>query len=78
MCCRQLKGFNGYYAAVFDGNSGWQVADFCSKKLHLVLEKYLKDAKNEEDITVALNKAFAEIEKEWGDFVNMAFHVGYP
>ena len=50
LSCHQLNtsGFKGYYAAVFDGNSGWQLAENCSQKLHTFLEANLKNAKTDE------------------------------
>lgn len=62
LACRQLRGFDGYYVGVFDGNNGWQLADYCGKKLHLYLEKNLDGAKTEKQIVQALNKAFTQVE----------------
>jgi len=47
--CHQFKeGFDGFYAAVFDGHVGWQVSEFAMRNLHLKMEKHLKDAKTDD------------------------------
>ena len=43
----QLKNIPGYYAAVFDGHGGWQVATYAAKHLHRYMDEELKGAKTE-------------------------------
>ena len=61
LSCQQInvRGFKGFYAAVFDGNYGWQLAENCAKNLHLLIQEKLKNAKSDEDIKDAIKKAFA-------------------
>lgn len=60
LCGKQFsKTFKGYYAGLFDGNNGWQLADFCSHKLHIYLEENLQNATNEKQVKAAIAKAFA-------------------
>jgi pyruvate dehydrogenase phosphatase len=61
--CYQLKNSNAYYAAVFDGHGGWQVAE---------------NAKTEEDIKKAIKIAYDRVEKDWVTLAQQAFTMGYP
>jgi serine/threonine protein phosphatase PrpC len=48
------------------------------KNVHLYLEEYLKNAKSDEDIKNAINKAFDKAENEWYEFAKLAFDKGFP
>lgn len=75
----QLKNASGYYSAVFDGHGGWQVADLCSKKLHIYIDEELaKQPKNEEGVRTAISIGFDKMEEEWVDFARTSFNLGYP
>ena len=80
LACQQInvRGFKGIYAAVFDGNSGWQLADDCSKKLHTYLEEHLKNAKTDEQVKEAIRKAFEQMDDSWIKVARAMFDKGFP
>ena len=58
LSCYQFESFKGYFAAVYDGHGGWQVADACARKMQGYLEKNLKGQTKEKQITAGIKKAF--------------------
>ena len=77
MSVSQLKNLDGYYAAVFDGHGGWQVADFCRNNLHEYIDEELKGAKTDAQIKKAIEKGFDRVEAEWYDMAKTAFKMGF-
>lgn len=73
-----MKGFNGYYVAVFDGHGGWQVSEYSMKNLHHFLDEELKTATTDQDVINAINKAFNRIEDDWYVVTKSAFDKGFP
>ena len=50
---------------MFDGNSGWQLAESCSQKLHGLIEKNLGSGSTDEEVKEAIVRAFEEMEESW-------------
>jgi len=73
-----LENLDGYYAAVFDGHGGDQVAEFVRNKLHVYINEELKGAKTDAQITGAIERGFDRVEKEWFEMATLAFSLGYP
>jgi hypothetical protein len=46
--------------------------------MHIYLEEFLKNAKNEEQVKEAIKKAFLKIEQEWIEFTTKGFQNGFP
>ena len=79
LSCHQInaKGFRGFYAGVFDGNSGWQLAEDCSKKLHVFIEENLKNASTDDQVKEAIEKAFEQMEQAWLELAKVTFEKGF-
>ena len=74
-----MSGFKGIYAGVFDGNTGWQLASACEKKLHGYLSEELKKGcKTDKEIERAVMAAFDRVEEEWQTIASAGFKVGFP
>lgn len=73
----------GYYAGVFDGHGGWQMAEYAKKNLHVYVEEQLakvaasKNALAEEDYQTAIESAFDRIEAEFISFSKDAVEKGF-
>eukprot|EP01022_Parablepharisma_sp_SALTPOND_P026366 TRINITY_DN6303_c0_g1_i3.p1 TRINITY_DN6303_c0_g1~~TRINITY_DN6303_c0_g1_i3.p1 ORF type:complete len:484 (-),score=12.11 TRINITY_DN6303_c0_g1_i3:1018-2469(-) len=74
----------GYYAGVFDGHGGWQMAEYAKKNLHVYVQEELskiynsKRAATEEDYKKAIETAFDRVEAEFLKFSKEAFQKGFP
>ena len=78
--CAQLENLDGFYSAVFDGHGGWQVSEMAMKYLHTLIDKELGKSKNkgDEEICAAITEGFNQLEKQWIDIAQKAFHGGFP
>ena len=77
--CYQFKNAQGYYAAVFDGHGGWQVADYAMRKLHMYLDEELRKAgKTDKDIKKAITNAYNKVEDDWVKLTKDGFDKGFP
>ena len=69
----------GFYAAVFDGNSGFQLAESCSQKLHKFIEENLvkSGASTDDQVKEAIEKAFGQMEDSWLEVARLTFDYGF-
>ena len=71
--------FKGMYFAVFDGHVGWQVANACSKKLHLYIDEQLTSNDMSDDkVKQAITKGFEKMENELLQIAKAGYENGYP
>ena len=74
----------GYYAGVFDGHRGWQLAEYAKKNLHVYVEEELqrmmanKKGATDEDYKKAIETAFDRVENEFLNFSKDAYQKGFP
>lgn len=73
----------GYYAGVFDGHGGWQMAEYARKNLHVYVEEELGLLANagaalaDEDYCAAVESAFDRVEAEFTGFSKEALRKGF-
>jgi pyruvate dehydrogenase phosphatase len=75
----QLRNVDGYYLTVLDGHGGDDLANYANKRIHVLLDNYMKDNLEtpvEKRFENVLNKVYKEVEEEYLEYALREWEKG--